>query len=317
MKRLVSLFLLVSILVLPAWSDAAEARALLMHTNAQVDSEGIFLNQVVSDASGAALPALRLAAPPAFGQTLSWSRAQLGTILARLAPDLTSTNLGGATSIRISRRARTFSESELADLLTATLQQEHVRDRGDLELHLTRPWTAVSLPDEPLALRILDMPTIGVTPSFIVRFELRAAEESLGTWQAAVQARIWREIYVARTSLRRGDPLDEDELSRERRDVLVLRDVLTELPDDEYEYELGETVSAGMPLTSRSLKLKPLVHRGQSAVALVQEGTLNISMKVEVLEDGAPGQMVRARNAQSKKELRGKVIDEQTILVAL
>jgi flagella basal body P-ring formation protein FlgA len=49
----------------------------------------------------------------------------------------------------------------------------------------------------------------------------------------------------------------------------------------------------------------------------VQDGVLNISMKVEVLEDGAPGQTVRARNVQSRRDLRGRVLDEKTILISL
>jgi flagella basal body P-ring formation protein FlgA len=38
---------------------------------------------------------------------------------------------------------------------------------------------------------------------------------------------------------------------------------------------------------------------------------------VEALENGAPGQTVRVRNLATRKEFRGKVRDEQTILVSL
>jgi flagella basal body P-ring formation protein FlgA len=42
-----------------------------------------------------------------------------------------------------------------------------------------------------------------------------------------------------------------------------------------------------------------------------------ITLKVEVLEEGVTGQMVRVRNLQSRRELRGKVEDEQTIAIPL
>jgi flagella basal body P-ring formation protein FlgA len=61
----------------------------------------------------------------------------------------------------------------------------------------------------------------------------------------------------------------------------------------------------------------PVVHRGQTVAALVNQGALNITMKVVVLEDGAPGQIVRARNQQSLRDIRGKVLNDQTILVSL
>jgi flagella basal body P-ring formation protein FlgA len=40
-------------------------------------------------------------------------------------------------------------------------------------------------------------------------------------------------------------------------------------------------------------------------------------MKVEVLEDGVPGQVIRIRNPQTRRELRGKVQNEQTVVVSL
>ena len=43
---------------------------------------------------------------------------------------------------------------------------------------------------------------------------------------------------------------------------------------------------------------------------------MTISLKVEVLEEGAVGQSVRVRNPVSKREFRGKVQNEQTILVS-
>jgi len=70
-------------------------------------------------------------------------------------------------------------------------------------------------------------------------------------------------------------------------------------------------------LLARSLKITPVVRRGQSIDAMVVDGALEVSIKVEALEDGIPGQTIRLRNPQTKRELRGKVQNEQTILVNL
>jgi flagella basal body P-ring formation protein FlgA len=53
------------------------------------------------------------------------------------------------------------------------------------------------------------------------------------------------------------------------------------------------------------------------ADAIIRDGAMIISLKVEVLEEGVPGQFVRVRNPQSHRELRGKVLDEQTVAIAL
>ena len=49
----------------------------------------------------------------------------------------------------------------------------------------------------------------------------------------------------------------------------------------------------------------------------MQDGALSITLKVEVLEDGVSGQIVRVRNVQSRRDIRGKVLNEKTILVSL
>jgi len=212
---------------------------------------------------------------------------------------------------------RTLDQAELTLMLTQTLQQDYVKDRGELELRLTQPWTAKKISDEPLTVKILDMPTIGVTPSFIVRFELRNAHDSIGTWQLPIQAHVWREAWVAHSMLKRGDSLADADIARERRDLLVLHEPLADFTEASSTFEIAEPVGIGAPLFARSIRLMPVVHRGQVVQAMVDDGSLNITMKVEVLEDGAPGQIVRARNKQSLKDIRGKVLNEQTILVSL
>ena len=237
-------------------------------------------------------------------------------VLSETSP---ATVAGSSTNAAVSalRPGRPFTEQDLLRLLTATLQREYVKDDGELELRLTQPWKTRTLPDEPLTLKVLDMPTLGVTPVFIVRFELRTPREVLGTWQAALKAWIWRGIWVARSPLDRGESLADAAVQRERRDVLLLHEPLADFSPGDTTLELSESLPAGAPLLARSVRPRPVVHRGQTANALLQDGALSITMKVEVLEDAAPGQMVRVRNAQSRRDIRGKVINEHTILVSL
>lgn len=213
--------------------------------------------------------------------------------------------------------SRPLADGELKELLTAALQHDYVRDLGELELKLTRPWSPVTVPDKNITLRVVELPTQGVTPSFIVRFELRDGDTVIGNWQMPVQARVWREVQVARTPLRRGESLVNADKVMERRDMLALRDGLLPADVDESRLELAEGVPAGTPLLARHVKPRKVISRGQLLDAVVQNGAMTISLKVEALEDGAYGQQVRVRNAQSKREFRGKVEDERTILVDL
>jgi flagella basal body P-ring formation protein FlgA len=213
---------------------------------------------------------------------------------------------------------RTLDQSELTLLLTQTLQRDYVKEKGELEIRITQPWAARKISDEPVTVKIIEMPTMGVTPSFIVRFELRNAQDnSIGAWQLPVQAHVWREAWVAHSMLKRGDSLADADIARERRDMLVLHEPIADFTSASATMEIAEPVGIGAPLFARSIRPMPVVHRGQTVQALVEDGSLSIAMKVEVLEDGAPGQIVRARNRQSLRDIRGKVLNDKTILVSL
>ena len=212
---------------------------------------------------------------------------------------------------------RVLDTDELLTLLTETLQREHVKTKGELELRLTRPWPRLTVPAEPLTLKVTELPTAGLTANCIVRFELRTDERKLGEWQSPLNAKIWREVWVARTQLKRGEPVAGAEVARERRDVINVREPLADFSATDPALEFAEPITQGATLLARAVKLKTVIRRGQLADALLEDGTLRVTMKVEALEDGAPGQLIRARNPQTRRDLRGKVLNEQTLLLSL
>ena len=215
------------------------------------------------------------------------------------------------------RAEQTITGTELSDRLTTALQQAQVKDKGTLELRLGRPWTAVTLPDGEVTVKILELPANGVGANFIVRFELHAGNQVRGPWQMPVQAQIWREVWVAGSALRVGQPLAEAGLVKERRDVLGLREPCWNGDAGDAAVELASFVPAGAVLPARSLRLRAVLHRGQRVEALLQAGSMDVSMQAEALQEGAPGQLVRIRNVRSGKEFIGRVQDEHTVLVPL
>jgi flagella basal body P-ring formation protein FlgA len=296
---------------------AADAPAIVLQASALADSQGVFVAQVITNTNGLALPQLRLADAPAIGQTLTLTRAQVRAELERLAPALAWTNWSGAAAVRVARRTRILDETELKDLLVAALQRDAARDRGEVELQLGRGWKPVPVPDEPFVLKLLDLPSTGLSPSLILRFQFAGARETLGPWQLNVQTRLWREALTARVPLLRGQPLSEADVVRERVDAFLHRGALADIKWAEGPFELTENLAAGAPISARSLRPRTVVLRGQIVDAVVRQGAMAISLKVEALENGAAGQTVRVRNIQTKRELRGKVVDEQSVLVPL
>jgi flagella basal body P-ring formation protein FlgA len=211
-----------------------------------------------------------------------------------------------------------LDEAAVTKLLTAVLQEQFTGANGELNLRFTRPWVSQSAPAGQLTVKILEMPTSGVTSAFIVRFEIfTASGVSLGNWQMPVQAHLWREIHVARSMLKPGESVADADIALERRDVLALRAPLAEFAEGDASLEIAESIPVGSPLFARSVKLRPVVRRGEMTNARLEEGPLSVTMKAQALEDGTPGQTIRLRNLQSARDFNGKVLDAKTVLVSL
>jgi flagella basal body P-ring formation protein FlgA len=283
---------------------------------ATAGSEGIFLSDVVTNASEQPLPKIKLAPAPAIGRPTFLSRLQVASLLTQAAPDVVCTNWVGADRIRITRLTRVVNEGILKELLTDAIQREYVKEIGELELRFNRPWKPIAVPDEALSIKITEMPTSGVSPSFICRFEMIAGQEVVGTYQQPLSAKVWKEIFVARSNLTRGQQLRDADIGMERRDIVNNRDYLTELPLENPYVEFRENVQAGTQITARTLRLRAIIKRGRQVDAVAKDEGLTISVRAEALEDGVPGQMVRLRNIRSKREFKGKVLDEQTVVVS-
>ena len=291
----------------------------------KVDGSGIFLSQLVTPTTSSlvvhsptvVLPHLRLAPAPSLGQTAFLSRAQVIELARQQVPELDSTNWSGPAKTKVSRRVRPLTDSDMLQLLTGALQQEQVKDLGELELHLAHPLSASLVPEEGVSVKITDLPALGVTPNFFIRCELWNGPEHVSDWQIGLQAKVWRNIPVATSRLSRGDLLRDSAVELQRRDVLAIRDAMLNLPGPDSGLELVETVSAGMPVLNRAVRVRPVVLRGKVVDGVYEDGSLSISLKVESLEDGQPGQVIRVRNPKTKRELFGKVKNEQTVLITL
>ena len=144
-----------------------------------------------------------------------------------------------------------------------------------------------------------------------------AGSDHVGPWQVVLQARLMKEVLVAKSTLKRGAALASTEVTTEKRDVISLREPLDASALNDPTLDLYEAVSPGQPLLARHVRARAVVQRGQVVDALMRDGSLSISLKVEALGDGAAGQTIRVRNPKTKREFYAKIQDEQTVLLSL
>ena len=282
-----------------------------------VTGEGIFLQQLVSPQSAAKVPNTRLFPAPPAGETLKLDLPKLNLLIQEKAPELTDLEWTGAENITVHRYLRELNQTELSERLRESIEDRLAIEDGEVEIELTREWETIRIPDEPIQVKILGLPTTGLSPNFIVRFQLETEFEKLGVWHLPVRGRLLRDVLVADEAIERGELLDGSKLRIERRNVLAMRDPLAVSEADNRQYEFRSNVSAGDAIEARAVRERPLVHRRDLITAVLGDDGLQITLKVEALEDGVLGEVIRVRNPDSRVEFRGTIHDAQTIHVAL
>ena len=310
-------FAVMGALALGVTAFASQAQSFELRRTIQVDGAGVFFRDLFTGGETNSAAAIQLAPAPAMGQALNWDAAQVHKLLADKAGMERSTNWSGADRVTITRRTRLLAESELKDLLQAALQRDHVKDRGELELRFGRAWNGMQVSDEPVSVRIFDVPATGLSQNFVCRFEVQLSDRRVAEMQMLIQAKVWRDVLVSSGPVRRGEALRNADVKAERRDILAIRDFVPAKALEEGDLELTENLNAGVPLTGRSVRTRPVILRGAMVEAWVRDGGMQISLKVEALEDGVVGQTLRVRNPKTKRELLGKVHNEQTVILHL
>jgi len=297
--------------------SSLQAAPLVLLSEASVESNGIFLNEIVEPTGNASLSNIQLAPAPRWGKARTLTRSDVLSLISQAAPLIPINSIVGAETINITRQSRQLEDPELVELLTKSLQPGSDPDRdGILGLRLTR-WSPVPVPHGPINLTVIDKPATGLAARFAVRFQLESGGEPIGTYTAFVEANLIREVWVAQSTIRRGTRLDDAEIVRQPRDVINLRVRAWTDTILDPAYHFGEGVPTGAIVFERAVRLRPVIKRNDHILAVVRSKFMSISAKVQALQDGAPGDIIRARNLLTRRELQGRVIDEKTIQVDL
>ena len=291
----------------------AEA-AFTLKSSCEVSRDGVYLSDLVESRTGEPIPAIMIDTSPSWGTIRKYSSQNLIKLINEKAQGVEVDGDEGGEEISISRSSRVLGLEEVLESLRVELVKSPVFNQGELELESIRPWKTLLVPDGPVELRMvtrINYPTFQTS----LRFELLDGGVPFGIFSAAVKMSIWKEAWVAKDQVTRGDVLSKVQLEKQRINAIKVRRDLWDGNPSDGRYWFRENISPGRLIYSRAVVMKPVVRRGSLAKAVVTAGSVQVSTKVKVLEDGAPGEAVRVQNVRTRKELIGEVLDESTIKI--
>lgn len=130
-----------------------------------------------------------------------------------------------------------------------------------------------------------------------------------------VKPKAW--VPVATQDLKRGEIIGEGMIRWERREVT---DIRGDWPQNPAELTVGEywmrrNVREGGILDDSMVEHRPAVIRGQQITLVAKAGNVNVESFGIALETGRTGDLIRVEHPQYRTILKGRVIEEATVLV--
>ncbi|MBE6468048.1 MAG: flagellar basal body P-ring formation protein FlgA [Alphaproteobacteria bacterium] len=147
---------------------------------------------------------------------------------------------------------------------------------------------------------------------FTTNAEIFADGVSVGKTDLLGRFFVMKEIYVPTRDIAKDEVITSDALKtvlvRENR---LKEDGLVDV-DDIVGKQAIRLLKAEKNISKRDLRNEIVVKKGQALTIIYRNKGLQITSKMEALEDGAKGDLVKFINTKSAKEVVAKVIDKNT-----
>ena len=214
----------------------------------------------------------------------------------------------------VSAKALTLELDDIVEAIRAEFVEQGFDDNVELELFGGQ--TKFDLGDISDAKILLsNFSAIEDDDKFTVDAEIFADGKSVATTKLVGRYFILEKILVLTKDIAKDEIIKKENLTQ-----IIIRS--NRLRDDVVKEEnnlLGKqairTIKEGKPITSRDIRDEIVIKKGQMIMVVYKNKGLQITSKMEAIEDGAKGQRIRLINNKSNKEVIGRVVDKNMVEV--
>jgi flagella basal body P-ring formation protein FlgA len=281
----------------------------------QIGRVNILLTDLNLSSESPKIPPVTFGATPAIGESLTIDFDQASKFIKKQGFNAESLGWIPGQTLVITRKTRLIDPLELLDQLTvALLNTTHNLD-GDLHLEFLREPAEIRIPDDTYEVALTQSQANGIISRFIIPFSILIDGEFVYQGSAALKAKILKQVLLSSRRISRGEALNESDFYLAEQNTLTIKGAPIGIESSLVGLESKSTILKDKPLLRRHTAKTPIVGRGDIVDAILTKGAMSITMKVQILDKGAPGDIVRVRNPNSKKQLKGIVTDESTIKI--
>ena len=142
-----------------------------------------------------------------------------------------------------------------------------------------------------------------------VALDVEVDGKIVATTSLVMQIKTAAEVLVATDTIPTGQPLNEQNTVRERRDISRTTDpLIMENIDENIDWVAKRVISAGSTIKSSDVKLPSDIRKGDSVSLVVKCGKVTLQTSAEARQDGRIGDTIRVLSAVSKEDVKAKVV---------
>ncbi len=311
----------------PRSSVAADKLLIQLEPSAFVTSTQVLLGDVATVTSAdsarkSAAESVEIRLLDVLDESENISAKSIRTRLVLAGWDLDEFSMAGAGSVDVSyREPQILNDADIEAQVHKALCRALNAEVEDLSVLMQNAFVQ-SLPAsirKTEGLRAEIVPPRKGLGLVTVQIQLWKDRELLTTRTAAFEVRKRQRVAVARASLTREVPLNENSVQFEKRFMPTEVDELDE--SHILGRNLRSNVMAGSILQMRDLQTsagrsQALIRKGQPVQVIAIAGRLRTAMQnVEALQDGNLGDSIRLKNRDSGREISGQVLGRGQVLI--
>jgi flagella basal body P-ring formation protein FlgA len=135
------------------------------------------------------------------------------------------------------------------------------------------------------------------------------------TLYVPVKVVVLKTVLLTKTALKQGRLLNKDDFYQAEMDIQKLRQGYFTNAKDLVGLVCKNDLGPDTVLTPYNIVLEKLVHRGEEISIIASSGNMNISVDGIAMGDGALGDIIKVKNAKSKRVIEAQVSGKKKVKV--
>lgn len=132
-----------------------------------------------------------------------------------------------------------------------------------------------------------------------------------------VKISVYENVITAKSYLKRGTQLTNDDISIQKTDISSLTRGYTTEPQQVIGLVLKQPLAANAVIVPAMLEAQMLVRRGEGVIILAKNEGIEVRMQGKALDDGSNGQIIQVQNLASQRIVEGQVISRGVVSVPM